>query len=131
MRGDHGKKNRGGNQEAMNILSEIKELLGSLNIPIETGVFSEEAPSEYIVLVPLLDSYPLNADDKPQADKQEVRISLFTKGNYTRLKNQICGRLIAHYFYLTERRYNGYDADTGYHQYTIDVAKTYDIEEEN
>lgn len=114
----------------MNILSEVKELLSSLGIPIETGVFSKEAPGEYIVLVPLADSYPLNADDMPQADKQEVRISIFTKGNYIRLKNQICGRLIAHFFYVTDRRYNGYDADAGYHQYTIDVAKTYEIENE-
>ena len=40
----------------MNILSEVKELLSSLNIPIETGVFSGEAPNQYLVLVPLSDS---------------------------------------------------------------------------
>lgn len=68
----------------MNILSEVKELLSSLNIPIETGVFSKEAPNEYIVLVPLADSYPLNADNVPQTDQQELRITLFTKGNYVR-----------------------------------------------
>lgn len=112
----------------MNILSEVKELLSSLDIPIETGVFSKEAPNEYIVLVPLVDSYPLNADDEPLVDKQEVRITIYTKGNYIRLKNKISGRLIAHFFCITERRYGGYDADTGYHQYTIDVAKAYEIE---
>lgn len=115
----------------MNILSELKTLLESLHIPIETGVFSGEAPDEYIVLVPLADSYPLNADDEPQADKQEVRIAIFTKNNYLRLKNQICGRLLSNFFYITDRRYNGYETDTGYHHYTIDVAKTYDIEEDN
>lgn len=114
----------------MNILSEVKELLKSLNIPIETGVFSKEAPSEYIVLVPLVDTYPLNADDEPQLDKQEVRITIYTKGNYIRLKNKISGRLIAHFFCITERRYGGYDTDTGYYQYTVDVAKTYEIEQE-
>lgn len=31
---------------------------------------------------------------------------------------------------MTERRYGGYDTDAGYHQYTIDVAKTYEIEQE-
>ena len=115
----------------MNILSEVKTLLETLNIPIETGVFTSEAPNEYIVLVPLADSFPLNADDEPQTDKQELRISIFTKGNYIKLKNSITGRLITHFFYITDRRYNGYETDTGYHQYTIDVAKTYDIEEDN
>ena len=115
----------------MNILSEVKTLLETLNIPIETGVFSGEAPNEYIVLVPLADSFPLNADDEPQTDKQELRISIFTKGNYIKLKNSITGRLITHFFYITDRRYNGYETDIGYHQYTIDVAKTYDIEEDN
>mgnify|MGYP001166143343 CR=1 FL=1 len=115
----------------MNILSEVKELLASLNIPIETGVFSKEAPNEYIVLVPLADSYPLNADNVPQTDQQELRITLFTKGNYVQLKNRISRRLITHFFYVTDRRYNGYDTETGYYQYTIDVAKTYDIEEDN
>ena len=115
----------------MNILSEVKTLLETLNIPIETGVFSDKAPDEYIVLVPLADSFPLNADDEPQTDKQELRISIFTKSNYIKLKNSITGRLITHFFYITDRRYNGYETDTGYHQYTIDVAKTYDIEEDN
>lgn len=114
----------------MNILSETKELLKQLKVPIETGIFSEEAPSEYIVLIPLADTYPLNADDMPQADNQELRISIFTKRNYIKLKNQITSRLLAHYFYITDRRYNGYDTDAGYHQYTIDVAKAYEIENE-
>lgn len=115
----------------MNILCEIKKLLESLQIPIETGVFSEEAPSEYIVLIPLADSYPLNANDIPQVDKQEVRITIFTKSNYIKLKNRICGLLLNHYFYITDRRYNGYDTDAGYHQYTVDVAKIYEIDIEN
>ncbi len=114
----------------MNILSEIKSLLSDINVPIETGVFSKKAPDEYIVLVPLADSYPLNADNNPQLDQQEVRISIFTKGNYIRLKNRISNKLISNFFYITDRRYNGLDTDTGYYQYTIDVAKTYDIEED-
>ena len=112
----------------MNILSEVKELLSSLNIPIETGVFSGEAPNQYLVLVPLSDSYPLNADDLPQEDVQELRISLFTKGNYTRLKNSIVGRLLTHSFFITDRRFNGYDTGTGYYQYTIDIAKNYEVD---
>ena len=114
----------------MNILSEIKSLIEPLNIPVETGTFKGVAPDTYIVLVPLVDTYPFNADNKPQADKQELRITLFAKTNYIHLKNVITKRLIANFFYITERRYNGYDNETGYYQYTIDVAKTYEIEEE-
>ena len=117
-------------EQSMSILEEVISLLSPLKIPIETGTFSEETPDSYIVLIPLLDTYPLNADDKPQIDKQELRITLYTKSNYIHLKNQIIARLISNYFYITERRYGGYDADTGYHQYTIDVAKTYEIEQE-
>ena len=65
----------------MSILSETKAIIESLNIPVETGVFKNIAPETYIVLVPLADSYPLSADDKPEVDYQELRISLFSKGN--------------------------------------------------
>lgn len=115
----------------MNILSEVKELLTPLGIPIETGVFKDTAPDSYIVLVPLSDSFPLNADDRPQTDEQELRISVYSKGNYLHIKNQITARLLSNYFYITDRRYNGYDTDTGYYQYTIDVAKNYELEETN
>lgn len=114
----------------MNILSDIKELLTPLGIPIETGVFSGTAPDSYIVLVPLADSFPLNADDMPQTDSQELRITIFSKTNYIQTKNKITAMLLSAYFYITDRRYNGYDSDTKYHQYTIDVSKNYEITEE-
>ena len=117
----------------MNILEETKSMIDTLNIPVETGIFSDAAPNEYIVLVPLADSYPLSADNLPQADKQELRISIYTKINYIRLKNRIIGKLLTRFFTITDRRYNGYETDTGYHHYTIDIAKTYEVnlEEEN
>ena len=115
----------------MNILKELTSLFENLSIPVETGVFSSKAPETYVVLVPLNDSFPLNADDYPQLDVQEIRISIFAKKNYIQLKNRIITRLLGSDFYITDRRYNGYETGTGYHQYTIDVAKQYDIEEEN
>lgn len=114
----------------MNILSEVKTLLATLGIPIETGTFKSEAPNKYIVLVPLSDSFPVSADDKPVTDVQELRITLFSKENYLQTKNRIVSIMIANYFFITDRKYNGYDTDTGYYQYTIDVAKQYEIEEE-
>ena len=115
----------------MNILKELKSLCDSLSIPVETGIFSKAAPETYIVLVPLNDSFPLNGDDYPLSDEQQVRISLFSKTNYISLKNRLITRLLSEAFYITDRRYNGYETGSGYHQYTIDVAKLYDIEEEN
>lgn len=115
----------------MNILSEVNAVLAPLGIPIETGVFKGTAPDSYIVLVPLSDSFPLNADNMPQTDEQELRISLFAKGNYIKTKNAIIAKLLSADFYIMERRYNGYDTGVGYHQYTIDVAKNYEITEDN
>ena len=114
----------------MNILKELTSLCESIEVPVETGVFSGKAPGTYVVLVPLNDSYPLNADNYPQLDYQEVRISIFTKTNYIKLKNKIITHLLGSDFYITDRRYNGFETGSGYHQYTIDVAKQYDIEEE-
>ena len=114
----------------MNILKELTSLCETIKVPVETGVFSGKAPDTYVVLVPLNDSFPLNADNYPQTDVQEVRISIFTKSSYIKLKNKITAQLLGGDFYITDRRYNGFETGTGYHQYTIDVAKQYDIEEE-
>ena len=113
----------------MNILSELNTVLASLNVPIETGIFKSKAPDTYIVLVPINDSYPLHSDDYPQVDYQECRITLYSKANYIKLKNRISKILLSNFFYISERKYNGYDTDAGYHQFTIDVAKNYDLEE--
>ena len=113
----------------MNILEEVHELVHGLGIRLETGVFKSETPDTYIVLVPLEDAFPLNADNMPLTDVQEVRITLFSKGNYIKLKNRIIWKLLSRDFCVTGRRYNGYDTGAGYHQYTIDVAKNYELED--
>ena len=71
----------------MSILEELNAMLTDFGIPVETGIFSEEAPAEYMVITPLTDVFDLHADDTPGMDVQEVRISLFTKGSY---KEQAC-----------------------------------------
>ncbi|MCG1024545.1 hypothetical protein [Dehalobacter sp.] len=112
----------------MSILSELNALLSPL-LPVETGVFSEAAPDRYAVITPMTDSFELYTDDKPRHETQETRISLFDKGNYTSLKNQIVQSLIGSDFTITDRRYVGHEDDTGYHHYAIDVAKNYELEE--
>lgn len=113
----------------MNVLAEIKTLLESLLIPVETGVFEGTAPETYVVIVPLTDTFELHADNAPGCDIQEARISLFSKGNYIKIKNSIVRGLLASDFTITDRRYIERENDTGYHHYAIDVAKYYELEE--
>lgn len=113
----------------MGILEELNTVLAALNIPIETGVFSGKAPERYAVITPLSDTFDLHADNAPGVDIQEARISLFVKGNYTSLKSKLVRLLLQNDFTVTGRMYNGYETDTGYHHYTVDVARYYETEE--
>ena len=112
----------------MSILEELDNLLEAIGLPVETGVFSGEAPGEYTVLTPLTDSFGVFGDDRPLIDICEVRISLFSRNNYIKRKNQLVRQLLQAGFVITDRRYLGYEKDTAYHQYAIDVAKEYEME---
>ena len=116
----------------MNILEELTALLTyDINIPFATGHFIGVPPDEYVVLVPLADSYDLAADNRPQTDTQEVRLALYTKGNFTALRDKILMSLINQDFTITDRRYIGYEADTQLHHVAIDVLKNYPVKEGN
>ena len=112
----------------MSLLSELNTLISPL-VSLETGVFSEPAPDRYAVITPMVDTFELYTDDKPRHEVQEARISLFDKGSYTALKNQIVRILLDADFIITDRRYVGHEDDTGYHHYAIDVAKNYELED--
>ena len=113
----------------MSVLADIQTALADLDIPIETGVFSDVAPSKYIVVVPIADTFDLHADNAPGCDVQEARLSLYAQGSYTKEKNAIVKALLAFDFTITERRYIGYETESGYHHYAVDVAKHYEMEE--
>jgi hypothetical protein len=118
----------------MSFLEELNTLLTGI-IPVETGVFSGKAPDEYIVVTPMADTFGIHADNRPQNETQEARLSLFSKGNYVKRKNQIARALLAAQgtpvadFTITSRMYVGHEDDTGYHHYAIDVAKNYELED--
>lgn len=116
----------------MSILEELNGVVTGIGLKVETGKFSERAPREYIVLTPIIDVFDLFADDVPEYDISEVRISLFSKGNYIQRVKQLVKALFSAGFTITERRYIGHDDDTGYFNYAIDSAKNYitDLEEE-
>lgn len=111
----------------MSLLSELNTLLSDCGIPVETGIFSDKAPDAYIVLTSLSDSFELHADNAPGCETQEARLSLYSKGSYTKAKNALVRTLLGADFYITDRRYIGYETDTGYHHYAIDVAKLYQL----
>jgi len=113
----------------MSVLADIQTALSGLDIPIETGVFTEKAPAKYIVVVPLADTFDLHADNAPGCDVQEARISIYAQGSYTKEKNAIVKALLAADMTITDRRYIGYENDTGYHHYAVDVAQYYEMEE--
>ena len=107
----------------MSALEQLNGIMDTVGIPVETGVFSGVPPDEYCVLTPLADRFALFGDNKPLIDVSEVRVSLFSKGNYRRRKNQIIKALLAAEFTITDRRYIGHEGDTGCHHAIVDVAK--------
>ena len=78
---------------------------------------------------PLYDSFERHADNAPNADVQEVRISLFSKGNYSRTASQLIKALLSADITITARKYVGHEDNTGYHHYAVDTAKNYEMEE--
>ena len=113
----------------MSILSELVSIMDELDIPVETGVFSGKPPDEYVVLTPMADSFELFADNLPQYETQEARISLFSRKNYLRRKQNIVNAVLAHDLTVTMRRYISHDDQTGMHHYIIDVAKNFEHSE--
>ena len=111
----------------MSILEDLTTLLSRLSVSVETGIFSDIAPDEYVVITPMADTFELFADDLPEYDQQEARLSVFSKGNYLALKSKIIKALLGADFTITARQYIGHEDDTKYHHYAIDVAKIYQM----
>ena len=109
----------------MSMLEELNTIVESAGLPVETGVFSSAAPSEYVVITPISEHFELFSDNAPGMNIEEARLSLFSKGNYGLKKRQLVRLLLLAEFLVTERRYIGLEEDTGYHNFAIDVAKEY------
>lgn len=107
----------------MSFLEDLITLLLGLELAVETGIFSGVAPDEYVVVTPMGETFESFADNAPQYETQEARISLFSKGNYSKRKNQVVSTLLAADFTITDRRYIGHEDDTGYHHFSVDVAR--------
>ncbi|GHU75196.1 hypothetical protein FACS1894188_05510 [Clostridia bacterium] len=110
----------------MSLLAELNTLLEPL-APVETGIFSGVPPDEYFVLMPLSNDFDVFADNRPNVDIQNVRISLYSKKNYNQLLSLATIRLMDAEIIITGRRYIGYESDTNYHHYMVDVSKYFTI----
>lgn len=115
----------------MNILSEVTTIIKNIGLPLEVGKFQDFATDEYAVLTPLYDSFEVFADNNPEYETQGVRISLYSKNNYQKRKNQIVKALMEKEITVTDRRFIGFEGNTGYYHYNIDAEKEYNLEEEN
>ena len=73
----------------MMLLEKLISLFSQLDVPIETGIFSGQAPEQYIVLIPVISTYELYADNLPEQDVEEVRISIYSKTNYLSIKRSL------------------------------------------
>lgn len=109
-----------------NILLDITKLMQDIEMPCETGAYTNKAPNQYVVITPIYDDLELYGDDKPTCIIEEARISLFTKGNYLKAKNKILHKLIDDDFTVTDAHYIEFEEDTKYHHYNIDVEKHYE-----
>ena len=107
----------------MSVLGELYTIVGSAELPVETGVFSGTAPDEYVVITPITEHFALFSDDSPGMTIEEARLSLFSKKNFTQKKDLLVRMLLTAGFVVTDRRYIGYEEDTKYHHLAIDVAK--------
>ena len=114
----------------MSLLADLNQILDPLNIPVETGVFSDTPPDEYLVITPMSDRLDLFADNEAYMILSEARLSLFTKKNYMKHKKELTKVLQSGGVTITDRQYVGYEHDTKFHHYAIDVMKEYETEEE-
>lgn len=115
------------------VLSLVRTVCESLfgNTLFEVGALNprtfptiQSFPERYIVATPLGDEYTFFADDTPQACIEEIRLSLFIRDNYLPARDELVRKLRAEDFTITHSGYVGFDPETGYHQYVVDVEKS-------
>ena len=109
------------------ILEELNTILDAIPIPVETGYFStaKPVPDQYVVITPIYSEFGLHADNIPHMDTHDVRLTLYSKSNYTSILDKIVRDLQKSDFSITDRSYVDYDRESGYYQVTVDVQKTY------
>lgn len=105
------------------LLEQLTNIADKLGLPFEVGLYTTTpVPQTYLVATPLTDVLDVFADNQPSVEVEEVRLALFTTGNYLDLRNRITRALLDAGLTITARTYVGFENDTGFHHYAIDVA---------
>jgi hypothetical protein len=119
------------------IISEAGAVINTLEIfsvmgahdPPEGGDVGGGNRDEFVVIIPLADVLNDYSDDEPRSEVQEARLSLFCRGDFTPLRNKLSRALLRAGFDITDRHYVGWERSTHYRHYVIDIAKTYDFDQ--
>ena len=111
------------------LLEQANTVCAGLGLPFQTGLYTKAPhPETFVVATPLADVFDVFADNQPRAEVETVRLSLFTTGNYLGLRDRFTKALITAGITVTARRYVGFEDDTGYHHYALDVETHHTFE---
>lgn len=107
------------------LLEQVTVVADRLGLPIAAGLHTDSpAPATYLVATPLSDMFDVYGDNQPGVEIEELRLALFTTGNYLTTRDWLTRALLDAGLTVTARRYVGFEADTGYHHYALDVVAT-------
>ena len=105
------------------LLEQVTGVADRLGLPIAVGLYTDSpAPATYLSATPLNDMFDVFADNTPGVEIEEARLAVFTTGNYLPVRDRLTQALLDAGLTVTARRYVGFEADTGYHHYAIDIA---------
>jgi|GEM_PF-1364949 len=112
-----------------NLVADLTTLMATLDVACFIGAFPKTPPDLYAVLTPIDDIFAVQGDGMPLDEEQQVRISLFSRGNYRAVKSAIERAALAAGMTLLGRRYVGFE--TEHHHFAIDVANLYFLTKED
>ena len=111
------------------LLEQAKTICLSLGLPFQTGLYTNAPhPDTFVVATPLADVFDVHADNQPRIEIESVRLSLFTKSNYLALRTRLTKALLGAGVTVVARRYVGFEEDTSYHHYALDIETHHPFE---
>lgn len=106
------------------MISDIVTALAALNIPIAVGIYKVDTyPDKYIVITPLEERSDDIADDSELTETSVADVNLYCRGDYQTTKNSMKTSLKSAGFFIEDRRYLMYEADTEHHHYVFTIEK--------
>lgn len=106
----------------MTILEILNGIFDSRGITMQVGMdIGNEEKEVYAVLTPLSDAFSQFADDEPTHEINAVRISLYTKSDYTTIVTAVVSDMLAAGLTITDKRFIEYEKNTKFYHYNIDA----------